>query len=62
MSPANEADIRLDDIVMEIDNNEIHNAHELYMAINKLKAGSVSIFTVKRFGEKVHLFVEVPSR
>ena len=61
-SPASEAGIRQDDIITEIDNKFIRNENHLYKLVSNLEGGSVSIFTVIRFKEEVHVFVEIPQK
>jgi len=61
-SPAYDAGIRQDDIITEIDNKSIRNENDLYQLVSNLEVGSVSIFTVVRFNEEVHIFVEIPEK
>jgi len=61
-SPAYDAGIRQDDIITEIDNKSIRNEGDLYQLVSNLEVGSVSIFTVVRFNEEVHIFVEIPEK
>ena len=61
-SPADDAGIRQDDIIIEIDNKSIRNENDLYKLVSNLENGSVSIFTVVRFNEEVHIFVEIPEK
>ncbi len=61
-SPADDAGIRQDDIITEIDDKPIKNKDDLYKLVSNLENGSVSIFTIKRFDEEVHIFVEIPEK
>ncbi|MCH8873457.1 trypsin-like peptidase domain-containing protein [candidate division KSB1 bacterium] len=61
-SPADDAGIRQYDIITEIDNKSIRNENDFYQLVSNLEVGSVSIFTVVRFNEEVHIFVEIPEK
>lgn len=60
-SPADEAGIREDDILVEIDDITITNVVEFQEVISNLKKGSVSIFTIVRSNSEFHVFVEIPN-
>ena len=61
-SPAYDAGLRQYDIITEIDNKSIRNENDFYQLVSNLEVGSVSIFTVVRFNEEVHIFVEIPEK
>ena len=60
-SPANEAGILEDDILMEIDETAIEDESDFHNAASKLQKGSVSIFTIVRARSESHIFVEIPN-
>lgn len=59
-SPGDDAGLREDDIIIEIDGRSIKGEGHFYEILSNLEKGSVSIFTVIRFNEKVHIFIEIP--
>lgn len=59
-SPADEAGIREDDILVEIDDIAIQNKIDFHEVISDLRKGSVSIFTIVRGKSEFHIFVEIP--
>jgi len=59
-SPADEAGIREDDIIQEINDLPIQDKAGFYRVLSGLDAGSVSIFTIVRGEEEFHIFVEAP--
>ncbi|MFQ5823806.1 MAG: Do family serine endopeptidase [bacterium] len=61
-SPADEAGIREDDLLIEIDDKAIMSKIDLYEVISNLKKGSVSIFTIVREQSEFHVFVEIPNK
>lgn len=60
LSPAEDAGLLEGDVIVEVDDTSIESQNDFYTKIPELEAGSVAIFTVKRFNEAVHVFVEVP--
>lgn len=60
LSPAEESGILEDDVIMEIDGHKISRFDDFDSVVPKLEPGSVSMFTVRRFNDEVHIFVEVP--
>jgi serine protease Do len=59
-SPADEAGIIVDDILVEIDDLAIEDDNDFQNVVSKLRKGSVSIFTIVRGGSESHIFVEIP--
>ncbi|MFQ5674909.1 MAG: Do family serine endopeptidase [bacterium] len=59
-SPAYEAGLSEDDIIVEIDSNPIRDDDDFYDVLDDLEKNSVAIFTVVRFSEEIHVFVEIP--
>jgi serine protease Do len=59
-SPADEAGIREDDIIVEINDLPIRDKADFYRVVSGLDDGSVSIFTIVRGEEEFHIFVETP--
>jgi len=58
-SPADDAGIRENDIIVEIDDRGIEDEDDFHASTAELSSGDVAIFTIQRRGETLHLFVEV---
>ena len=58
-SPAFDAGIQINDIILEIDNKLVTTVYAFENMINELKAGNVYIFKMKRGDNTFHVFVEV---
>lgn len=59
-SPAELAGIQQDDIIVEIDDKAIPNPDSFNEVVATIEPGDVCIFKVRRFGEDMHFFVEMP--
>ncbi|HEX9653325.1 MAG TPA: PDZ domain-containing protein, partial [bacterium] len=59
LSPADEAGLNEDDVIVEINNFRIQSKSDFQRAIGALPHGAVSIFTVVRGNDEFHLFVEI---
>ncbi|MFQ5706427.1 MAG: Do family serine endopeptidase [bacterium] len=59
-SPADEAGLLADDILIEIDDVAVENGAIFHEVVAGLPKGSVSIFTIVRNRDKHHVFVEIP--
>jgi len=59
LSPAFDAGIQINDIILEIDDRLITSVYGFENVINELKKGKVSIFKMKRGENTFHLFIEV---
>lgn len=60
LSPAADAGIREDDIILEIDDNVVKDRNDFYSILSSLEKNSVSIFAIRRLNEEFHFFVEIP--
>ncbi|MFQ5753585.1 MAG: Do family serine endopeptidase, partial [bacterium] len=59
-SPADEAGIIEDDIIVEINDHVIKSKSDFQKTFSKLEKGTVAIFTIIRNKEEFHIFVEIP--
>ncbi|MFQ5603058.1 MAG: trypsin-like peptidase domain-containing protein [bacterium] len=59
-SPAEEAGIRKNDVITEINDSDIKNADDFLLVFSELQKGDVVMMTVVRGGEEFHLFIELP--
>jgi serine protease Do len=58
-SPADDAGMREDDIIVEINDSNVATETDFRRTIGRLNQGAVAIFTVVRDNEEFHLFVEI---
>jgi serine protease Do len=59
-SPADDAGLREQDIIIEIDDFPIYSKSEFQKVIRNLPTGAVAIFTVVRDDDRFHIFIEKP--
>jgi len=59
-SPAYDAGVRVNDIILEIDDRLITSIYAFGNVISKLQSGKVYIFKMKRGENIFHIFIEVP--
>jgi len=59
-SPAHEANIRVSDIILEVDEKKITSKYAFEQIIKKLKPGDVYILKLKRHSNIFHRFLEIP--
>ncbi len=60
-SPAYEANIRVNDIILEVDEKEVTSQYAFEHIMKKLKSGVVYILKLKRQNNVFHRFLETPS-
>ncbi len=58
-SPAFDAGIQMNDIILEIDDRVINSVYNFENAINELTSGKIYIFRMKRNENIFHIFIEV---
>lgn len=59
-SPAYDAGIQANDIILEIGDNKINSESEFYAAISRFVSGNIYILKMKRNENIFHCFIEVP--
>ena len=61
-SPADEAGLLENDVILSVDSKSVNSENEFYGIIGHLDEGSVVIMTVSRANETTHFFIEIPEK